>query len=408
MKAPAARAPAAVWAALAVFAVTAVVCSPVLRNEFVNWDDGPALIENVHFRSLSREEIKWNFSNFHMGTYSPLSWTAFGAIYEVQGELNPYGYHLASLLVFSLSAALLTLIIARLLEAAAGPGARSPNPATPLCAAAGALSFSLHPMQAAGIAMASALSDLSACAFTLGAAAAYLRWAVPERPLLRWLVFSWMLAALSGLCRWQGVGLPLTLLILDIYPLRRLPPDPRGWFKAGVWPALAEKIPFIIVSGGTAWFNSWAKMSQSGYVSPTMQPGPVAGAAVLFAAKFLFPVQLEPEYRFPSGGPGPHGWPAWADLAAVVGAGAALWHFRKKCPAALAAGAQYFLVLIPPFLLARPGVVLAYDRYPCLGYAAFGALAAGGLARVWGAPGGRRLKYLLGVLVLGTGWVLAA
>lgn len=388
------------WTPLWVFLITAAVHVPVLDNGFVNWDDGPAFLENPHFRSLEPGELLWNFTHFHMGTYCPLTWTAFAAIHTLQGGLNPRGYHLASLLTHSAFAALLAVVIAWLLRLSGGEWGAGGPPSARLAGAAGALLFSLHPMQAASVAMSSALNDLAACAFTLGAVAAYLRRFLPGGDRLSWLCLSWSLAAAGGLCRWQGVGLPVTLLILDLFPLRRLPAAPLRWFEGKYWPVLFEKVPFAAVSFGIALFNSWAKVSQSGYGVGGTHPLEAAGGMVFLLLKFLLPTDLEPEYRLPAGAPGPHGWSGLESLAAVSAVTAILWVIRRPRPAALAAWAQYLLVLAPPFLLSKKDTLMVYDRYAYLAYPGFCALAAWGLFRAWRGRAGPRLKAMTGVLAI--------
>ena len=198
-----------------------------------------------------------------------------------------------------------------------------------------------------------------------------------------------------------GRGLP-TLLILDTSVA---PPSarPSRLVQGGRLGLRWRKTPFIIVSGGTAWFNSRPNEFQSAMSRPRCSRKPVAGAAVLFAAKFPVRVQLEPEYRFPSGGPGPYlaGWPGptWRPSWAR---GAALWHFRKMSGRPVAGGA-ILLVLIRPFLLARPGVVL----WPTT--AILAGLRGWRLRRrrtgVWrSGPGGRRvIEIFAGSSCPGTG-----
>ncbi len=45
-----------------------------------------------------------------------------------------------------------------------------------------------------------------------------------------------------------AVSLPVVLLILDVYPLRRVPDGAGRWFGASAWRALLEKVPFVMTS----------------------------------------------------------------------------------------------------------------------------------------------------------------
>ena len=78
---------------------------PALHNEFVNWDDNETLVGNPRYRGLGWSELRWMFSTFHMGHYQPLSWMTFALDYLLWG-MNPFGYHLTSLLFHSANAVL--------------------------------------------------------------------------------------------------------------------------------------------------------------------------------------------------------------------------------------------------------------------------------------------------------------
>ena len=62
------------WIAILIAALTMAVFSPALGNEFVRWDDYDLLVENLRYRGLGWEQLRWMFSTFHQGHYQPLSW----------------------------------------------------------------------------------------------------------------------------------------------------------------------------------------------------------------------------------------------------------------------------------------------------------------------------------------------
>ena len=87
----------------AAFIITFVVFLPALKNGFVNWDDYANLRDNLNFRGLSWQNIKWAFTTFHMGPYQPFSWLSYSLDYKIWG-LNPFGYHLTNIFIHSLNA----------------------------------------------------------------------------------------------------------------------------------------------------------------------------------------------------------------------------------------------------------------------------------------------------------------
>src|SRR5713226_5150724 len=75
-------APAVYWLVPPLVVVfTFIAFLPALQNAFVDLDDSKMLIENLRYRGLGWEGIRWMFATFHMGHYQPLSWVAFGLDY---------------------------------------------------------------------------------------------------------------------------------------------------------------------------------------------------------------------------------------------------------------------------------------------------------------------------------------
>jgi protein O-mannosyl-transferase len=96
--------------------VTFAVFLPVLRNDFLT-DDGANITNNPHFRGLGLEQLKWMFSTFHRRHYRPLTWVTLCFGYLLWG-LDPFGYHLSSIAIHSLNAALFFVVTKRLLTLA--------------------------------------------------------------------------------------------------------------------------------------------------------------------------------------------------------------------------------------------------------------------------------------------------
>src|ERR1035437_6179156 len=97
--------------ALIIFAVF----SPVLRADFVAWDDDHDIYQNPHLKGLNVETLHWMFTDLrYVWRYTPLVWLTRETIYEVQGA-GPFGYHLVSLVVHCFNAVWLFLLIRKLL-----------------------------------------------------------------------------------------------------------------------------------------------------------------------------------------------------------------------------------------------------------------------------------------------------
>ena len=62
-----------------------VVFIPSLSGEFLNWDDTVGLVRNDAYRGLGWPQIRWDFTNTHVGHYMPLTWLSFGVSYVLMG-----------------------------------------------------------------------------------------------------------------------------------------------------------------------------------------------------------------------------------------------------------------------------------------------------------------------------------
>jgi len=101
---------------LVIAAITYAVFTPVLGGEFLNWDDRDNFLLNEHYRGLGWAQIQWMVSTTHAGLYMPLTWLTFGLNFAVSG-MNPFAYHLTSLLLHALNAAVFYVVAKRLLTA---------------------------------------------------------------------------------------------------------------------------------------------------------------------------------------------------------------------------------------------------------------------------------------------------
>ena len=232
---------------LSIVVLTFVAFLPSLQNGFVNWDDEAVLLDNPNYRGLGWEQLRWMFTTFHMSVYRPIAWITMGIDYLIWG-MEPFGYHLTSLFFHCSNAVLFYFVALRLLRLAMST---TDELKLPLRVAAGfaALFFALHPLRVEPVAWESGEDNLVAGFFFMLTLLCYLRAAaITETGLHRWVWMggAWILYALSILSKALTVPLPLALLVLDVYPLKRLKTDPRTWFQREARHILWEKIPFLL------------------------------------------------------------------------------------------------------------------------------------------------------------------
>ena len=228
------------WLPAAVFAVTALFFSGSLQNGFVNWDDDVNLLLNPNYRGLGWQQLKWMFTTFYMGHYQPLSWLSLALDHALWG-MDPKGYHLTGLLLHAANAAVFYFVALRLLRLAAPAGRGEPEAALPLAAAFASLCFSLHPLRVEAVVWATERRDTLSGFFYLLTLLYYLKACSPGEDgtrRYRRLAAAAVLYLFSLLSKGIGVSLPAALILLDIYPLRRLPAADGDWLSAAsrkVW-----------------------------------------------------------------------------------------------------------------------------------------------------------------------------
>jgi Flp pilus assembly protein TadD len=347
---------------------------PAREARFVNWDDEVSFLTNTAYRGLGPAELRWMLTTTFLGHWSPLTWVTWGFNY-VAGGLDPWGYHLGNLLLHSANVALLWLVARRLL--AAGFAAPIASPAIASGATIAALVWGLHPLRAEAVAWASARRDVLAGLFYLLAVLAYLRGVAGGAGIeRRWwgLSLGAFAAALSS--KAIAMTLPLTLLLLDMYPLRRR--------DLGGWTLIREKLPYAVLAVAAGVVALVARQ-ESGNITGYGQYG--AGARAALAAytfwfypwKFLWPAGLSPMYELPQ-----HvdlgEWRFLGPLVAVTALTAAFLLLRRRWPAAIAAWVQSAIVLAPISGVVHSGNQLAADRYSYLSGLGLAVLAGAGLA----------------------------
>jgi hypothetical protein len=301
--------------------------------------------------------------------------------------MKPFGYHLTSLLFHAASAAVFYLVARRLL-ALAVPAASTL--AVSAGATAAALFFAIHPLRVESVAWITERRDVTSGLFFLLTLLAYLR--AHERPPAvrsgwRWAALAF--AALALTSKSIVMGLPLVLVILDVYPLRRLGPRLGDWVAAAAWPIWREKIPFVLLAAATGAVAFLVQRS-TGYLTDAE---PAARVVMVFqnvcfhAWKTFMPLDLAPIYELPSRLrllEKPYLLSAAGSVATTV----TVWLLRKRWPAGLATWAFYLVMLAPVSGIVHTGNHLGADRntyLPCAGFAVLvGALV------VWAAEARRR------------------
>jgi len=383
---------AGVMVPLLVAAATLIVFSGVLQNKFLNLDDEKLFLTNPYYRGLGWTNLRWMVTPGLWENYEPLSWLLFGITHAVWG-VNPFGYHLVSVLLHAAVAAVLYGTMVCLLKLAAKDRGSGRIAALRWSAGIAALFFSLHPLRVEVVAWASAQHHLLACLFFLASIWAYLK-SISSRgnreTHRRWFSASLVSYALSLLSYPIGVTLPAVLLLLDAY-LPGDSDDSAGAFKLRA--SLREKLPFFIVAVAGCIPAVWARAAY-GNIAPLSEYGVTDRfLTTLFGLSYYVWKTLIPSGLFVCY-PMPDKIDSFALPFILSGLGAALITAiviagRRRWPAGLAVWTYYVLTLLPVLGFIQSGSQIAADRYTYIPSFGLAALAAGALVWFWGEGGFR-------------------
>ena len=262
----------------ALFALLALAAAapflPALTAPFLEWDDAVNLGQNPYWRGFSPANIRWMLTTMFGGPYQPLSWLSYAFDYTLWGA-NPMAMRLTNYALHGFSSVLFFLIVEDLIKKASPSSSSRERLIAALFAS---LFWAVHPLRVESVVWLTERRDVLSGFFYLLAVLLYIR--DPKKPLRP--LFAFCLAVLS---KASVLTLPLTLILLDRWPLRR-----RAW---------ADRSPYFAIS---AVAGAAGLIGQQAY-------GTLRGAGVghgihslwWHAAKTAWPSGLSPYHRTPAG-----------------------------------------------------------------------------------------------------------
>jgi protein O-mannosyl-transferase len=362
--------PRGVDAVALVVIVTATLAAfwPGLHNQFLNWDDDRNFLDNSAFQGLGLEQLRWAWSTYHLGVWQPLSWLLLSLQYQL-GGLNPVLYHAFSLALHILNAVVFYLLTVKILQIASSRTEPISQAVLRGCAAAGTVLFAVHPLRVEAVAWISCQPYLPAALFYMLSVLAYLHGHhndAERRGHLTWLAAAFALYLLAVMSKAVAVSLPVVLLILDIYPLRRWGGQ-KGWLGEAAARIWAEKLPFIVVAIVASVWAAQAKDCNESRVSFSLAAmdarlAQSAYGLVFYVQKTIAPTHLIPYYDL-AGDLRLLTWRYALCAGGILAAAISLIFLRRRWPAALAAWLAYALILLPNLGIVQISRQLVTDRY---------------------------------------------
>ena len=214
-------------AALALIILTVAAYWRVSGNRFVAFDDDLYVYNNRHVQQgINAESLRWAFNMGHAANWHPLTWISHMVDFRLFGQ-RPMGHHVVNLIFHVLNTVLLLLVLSRM----TGSLWKS---------AFVAGLFAVHPLHVESVAWIAERKDVLSTFFWLLTMGAYVLYS--EKPSIKRYVPVIVLFALGLMAKPMLVTLPLVLLLMDFWPLKR----DRRWSSL-----VLEKSPLLILSAAS-------------------------------------------------------------------------------------------------------------------------------------------------------------
>ena len=351
----------------------AVTFWSVRADAFITYDDPEYVPGNEMVRQgLTWPGARWAFTTGTGANWFPLTWLSHMTDVSLFG-LDASGHHTTNLLLHVANTLLLFLLFRKL----TGEEGKS---------AWVAALFAVHPAHVESVAWVAERKDLLSGLFWLATTLAYASW-VRRRGTGRYTLMLALFAA-GLMSKPMLVSLPLTLLLLDAWPLRRLGEegDLREFLclSSGGRPGLVlEKAPLFLMAAASSTVTFLVQRAGGAVRSLEAFPFPIRVANALVAyvrylGMLVWPHRLAVFYPHPG---------ASLSAAVVVAAAcfllalsAAAFALRRKAPYLFTGWFWFLITMLPVIGLVQVGYQALADRYT---YIPFIGLF---VAVAWGVP----------------------
>jgi tetratricopeptide (TPR) repeat protein len=364
------------WAICLTIAIATLwAYAEVRRFAYVQWDD-PWYPLNTHLLGgFSLDAVKWAFTSGDQANWHPLTWLSHLLDYQLFGA-NAGADHVVAVGIHLLASLMLFVFLRR----ATGTRWRS---------AFVSFVFALHPLHVESVAWISERKDVLCAFFWFLTSWAWVRYAArPGAGRYAAVVSFYCLGLLS---KPMIVTLPLVLLLLDIWPLR------RPWSKRLV----LDKLPLAALAAADCAITYLVQRAAGATKPLAMYPLQLRienalTTWMIYIGKMFWPTRLPFFYPYPKSIPV---WQAALAGAGIVAITAIVLRFARKFPYLAVGWFWYFVTLIPVIGLVQVGNQARADRYmyvPMVGLTIALAWGAADFAARW--P--RSKAWLAGALAI--------
>ncbi len=367
---------------LVLITVTLAVFWQVSNHEFVNFDDDDYVSENPHVQSvLSRQGIIWAFTATRAANWHPLTWLSHMIDCQLYG-LNPSGHHLTNVLFHLVNTLLLFLLLNRITGASWRSGFV-------------AALFAVHPLHVESVAWVAERKDVLSTLFWLLTMWAYIYYV--EKPRLHRYLLTLLTFALGLMAKPMLVTLPVVLLLLDYWPLKRFeigqsasglpaasqPSTIAEKPGAQAFHLLLEKTPLFVLAAVSTFVTFVVQKSGGAVGALEVYPIKIRVANALvsyvsYMVKMIWPQNLAVFYPHPG-----QSLPMWQAAAAgllLLLISIAVIRAGRRQPYLPVGWLWYLGTLVPVIGLVQVGAQAMADRYTYVPLIGLFIMAA------WGVP----------------------
>jgi protein O-mannosyl-transferase len=264
---------------LALVAVTFLLYCKSFRYGYVLFDDSSYVYENPMVQSgISLKGIAWAFTTFEFTNWHPLTWISYMLDVQLFG-LNPGAQHAINVLLHAGATLLLFQAFLRMTREV-------------WCACTLAAVFALHPLHVESVAWIAERKDVLSTFFLMLTLLLYVRYVERPRPTRYLCMFTAF--ALSLLAKPMAVTFPFVLLLLDIWPLRRIAP---ASLRIDLRLRVLEKVPLLAISALASMLTFLAQRRGGAVPSLALLPiadrlGNALSAYLKYIGKAVWPVDM--------------------------------------------------------------------------------------------------------------------
>jgi Tfp pilus assembly protein PilF len=301
-----------------------------------------------------------------------------------------------NLLLHCANAVLVYVVSRRVMGLAASANGESNADRFVVPSAVAALVFAIHPLRVESVAWNTERRDMLSLLFCLTSVLCYLRFTRESERSTRWYLLSLVAFVCAVLSKATSVSLPVVLLVLNVYPLRRIRAA-SGWTNATARHVWFELVPFAVIAGATAVLSIVA-LDPPAQLPLGAKLAVSAHSLTFYLHKTLVPRGLAPLYEMPKS-IDPAAVRYVVSYAVVVAVSVLAWAVRRRHPAVTTAWVVFLVVLFPMLGIVQNGPQIAADRYT---YHAAPALAilVGGAVMAWRGTPWLRASVVSGGLAL--------